>query len=328
MKMSGLLRAFVALPLICGGSCFAANSVLQIVNHFNIVTGDYTTTAETEGPVFVYGSFNPQGSINFGFNAGAASDDTENVLWLNNGFDGSSTGVADLQSGSLVSRVTVPVGQVNLNGNGSGDPSLNVGQQAWDSAVNSLGLDSSINVYDSLVDASDYWASLPANTTATVGGSDLTFNSTPTDYEGNPVSIATLSLADLANQNLNLKVNFTGNETLIINVTGSGMINVSAKTDGFSGYEDRILFNFNGATGITFNTGFRGAVYAPEADLTQVGSNIDGIIVSKSLSQTAEVHEHHFNGYVPTVPEPSALLLGAVGSAMLLRRRRDLVKTV
>jgi choice-of-anchor A domain-containing protein len=154
------------------------------------------------------------------------------------------------------------------------------------------------------------------------------FNAAPTVIDGHRVAVFNVTAAAVFSGNLfdRLEANFNGAETLLINVSGTGPITIGKNfTNGFVNNERKILFNFHEATAITVNSNFRGGIFAPQAVVTQNGSNIDGTVVAGSFSQTAEVHNERFGGYLPftPVPEPStAVLLAACGGAALMRRRR------
>jgi hypothetical protein len=89
----------------------------------------------------------------------------------------------------------------------------------------------------------------------------------------------------------------------------------------------RILWNLYDATQVSVNNNFNGSLLAPYADLKLLGGGINGTVAVNSVSaQNAEVRRYTYTGYVPSVPEPTSLLLAASGGAVLAicgwRRRR------
>lgn len=316
--------AIVPSILICcvAPQVEAANSALAILNRFNVIVGDYNAGNETEGSAFVYGAYTASGSSRFGFNGGSAADDSENMLWLNNGV--ANSGTTTLLSGSVLSRVSVSSSLFNLNGNAPGTPSLTIGDTPWGAALQSeLGLNLTTDVVDTLASASLHWAGLASNSSVTLpGNGGLAFNASPVNIDGVQVAIFSLTVAELENGTFSrFDLSLNGAATVLVNVSGSSVtINKSFNGD-FGNNESKVLFNFFEATSVTLNTNFRGGVFAPNAAVFQTGSNVDGSVVAASFSQTAEVHDVRFNGYLP-IPEPSVSMLGFLGAALMFRRRR------
>ncbi|MEK7949440.1 choice-of-anchor A family protein [Luteolibacter soli] len=307
-----------ALPL------HAANIMMDLMDRFAVIAGDYNQGNETEGSAFVYGTYKPGNAARFGFNDGQVANDAEYSLWLNNGI-GNGNGTT-LITGSLISRTAVNSSQVTLNGNAPGTPVITTGQTPWNNALGSVGLTSTNNLTSLLTLASQQWSQLAANSTGTQpGNGSFTFNATPTMIDGHLVAVFNVTAAALFGSGGfdRLELNANGAETILINVAGENISINKNFTNGFTNNERKVLFNFYQATSVTVGTNFRGGIYAPGATVTQSGSNIDGTVVAATLNQTAEIHNEKFDGYLPfTVPEPSSALLALAGLGFVLRRRR------
>lgn len=96
----------------------AANSALDLLDHFNLLVGDYQAGNGSEGSAFVWGDYKATSQSRFGFNGGQVSDDSEYVLWLDEGV--STTGTTSLITGSVISRVSVNSSLFSFNGNAEG----------------------------------------------------------------------------------------------------------------------------------------------------------------------------------------------------------------
>lgn len=303
----------------------AANSVIELLDHFNLMAGDYQAGNETEGSAFIWGEYHATGSSRFGFNGGQVADDSEYVLWLGNGV--STTSTTTLITGSVVSRVSVNSSLFNLNGNGAGDPVLAEGQDAWDDAlVSDLGLNSTDEIVAILGDASSQWATLEANSVATLpGNGGLSFSATPADIDGYQVAVFNVTAEQLMDGSISrFDLALNGADTVLVNVSGGDVTLSKSFTGDFVNNESSVLFNFYEAETVSVDVNVRGGIYAPFATVDQNGSNIDGTVVAAEFDQTAEVHDERFDGYLPydMIPEPASTVLVMLGGMVLLRRRR------
>ena len=178
-------------------------------------------------------------------------------------------------------------------------------------------------------------ASLTAN--GTVGA--------PTPKGGNPswlvlsgtsttLNVFTVTADQFASANHPLDIQVPVGSTVVINVQGT---NVTLGTGiYFNGQQEsdtnddgnKILFNFAGASHVTIDGQFDGALLAPFAILTG-GSQMGGNFIAAQIGLTGEVHNDEFSGTIPTVPnvvpEPWTLALvgsGLLAMAILARRKR------
>ena len=113
----------------------------------------------------------------------------------------------------------------------------------------------------------------------------------------------------------------------IVNVSGSSSYTFNANSNN-SLYNPYVIWNFEGATGISFNRQFNGSVLAPLATISN-SSPIEGSVAVAGFNQGGEVHLGTFGGASPfggAVPEPAAWAMMIAGFGMIgttMRRRRS-----
>ncbi|MCP5533131.1 MAG: choice-of-anchor A family protein [Akkermansiaceae bacterium] len=325
-RSSGTLVALMAPVALLVLPASGANTALDIIGRFNLIAGDYNAGNETEGSAFIYGNYNPSTQSRFGFNGGQAANDSEYMLWLNNGVNNSNS--TTLITGSVLSRVAVNSSQFTLNGNAPGTPVITTGEAAWENELTSqLGINTTAEFVGILSDASSQWAALDVNSTASLpGNGGLSFNAAPTNIDGYQVAVFNVTAAQLSDNTISRYDLFlNGANTVLINVSGTTVNINKSFTGDFTNNENKVIFNFFEAETVTITNNARAGIFAPFASVIQSGSNIDGSVIAASFSQTAEVHDKRFDAYLPyaaAIPEPSTVLLTAAGLGVLLRRRR------
>jgi choice-of-anchor A domain-containing protein len=305
----------------------AANIMMDLMDRFNVITGagHYHAGNETEGSALVLGTYSASDRSRYGFNDGQVANDSEYTLWLNNGVSNGSP--TTLLTGSLISRVPVNTSQFTLNGNAPGTPGITTGETQWNSAFAGLSVASANQLTSLLGLASQQWSQLSANSVGSLpGNGSYTFTATPATIDGHRVAIFNVSGDTLFAPNGGfdrLDLGLNGADTVLINVSGTNL-NIAKNFAGdFTNNEKKVLFNFYQATTLTVDSNFRAGIFAPLANVTQLGKNFDGTVVAASLNQSAEIHHENFDGYLPfTIPEPSTALLAVAGLGFALRRRR------
>ena len=364
------VKLFPALLLALVGGSASAQTSLGTANAFNVfIFGDATVSGgEAEGGVAVGGTFNLNNSYNtnIGHNgmvvggsiSGLKKTDnslgTQSNIAIYVGKDLNAPNPGSVNNGGDVyvyNKIT-PADNPNqhpLNLNGGGhiytgnppvyptgysyavDPNVFANQQAFSVAqANTLKTQSTAGHGTIFMqDQNNWYIDTAGQTGLTTSSGKLKF------FE---VSAATLETANGTNIHVQ---NLTGNDTLVINVTGSKLSKTffSLVNDVSGGSYGNILWNFADATEIDINNrAFEGSLLAPGAFVDQ-NQLFEGNLIANSL--TGHGYEEHFGQNLrfagnltvqgdpttPNVPEPGALALFAgtsiTGAGFLIRRKRS-----
>ncbi|WP_242402249.1 choice-of-anchor A family protein [Methylophilus sp. OH31] len=124
---------------------------------------------------------------------------------------------------------------------------------------------------------------------------------------------------------------FSAGQTIILNISGSGLtFNGGTGTD-FASYGFNVVYNFYEATALSTGSGATGTILAPLADITGGFTAINGNVIANSWNTNTQVNVKgmfkptEITGLVVTpVPEPESygMLLVGLGVVGLLARRR------
>jgi choice-of-anchor A domain-containing protein len=291
--------------------------IASTVDNYNLILkNDLSTSSDIEGKIFIGGNINMAGrSLDVG--SRLASDPKVDAITVVG--DITANDVKALNGHNIVYGGNV--GSTRLINNGSGGTSTQQSQSVLRTEFNSL--------FDKVIEESEYYRSLVANST---------FNTSDNNNKrlvsgasaGDELSVFNISSNDI----LSGGFSFDSIPTvpIVINVSGSGALNIGAKAQGNFTKEraSLVLWNFYEATSISFNgDGWNGSILAPYADISGSTGSIDGGVAALSYSGSVEIHNRLF-AYTPPdtsntsqeVPEPQVLglLLAAIGFVYFRRK--------
>lgn len=290
----------------------AVASVENVGTYNLILKNDLDTSSDIEGRLLVGGNVNMAGkSLKVGSLLGA--DPTVDAVTI----------VGDIKAND----VQALNGNIVYGGNKySTNLIVNSGNTA--TAVSQGLLQAEFNtVYQSVIDDSNYYKTLAANGTFNTSDmNNLKFESTSSD----DLLVFNINGTDLLNGSFSF--GFTPTVPIIINVAGTGALNLNSKAFGnfTKQVASLVLWNFFDYTSIGFNgDGWNGSVLAPNADITSGTGSLDGGFAALSYTGTVELHNQLFTyeppGETPGVDVPAPpvffLLFGGLIATMALRRR-------
>lgn len=282
-------------------SSFDARSLLRGFN--NIVLNDLSTTVETQGTLYVGGTYTGGATVN--------PDNLPNVD-LGNGISGSLIIGGDfngnhinMQNGDVVVGGSI---NGNINNNGGGNISQNVAGIPVDLIADQFrGFSAELSNF--------------ADTGGTANTSDqnnIGFIAAP---DANNVAVFNIDASVLQNGTYK-GVTAAAGVTTIINVSGK---NVNVGVNG-NLVQSSVLFNFFEAETLTVNSAFNSSILAPLADALLQGGGIKGTLVTNNLIQNAEVRPPLYDGTIPItavpLPAPALLLLSGLFALGVVSRRK------
>lgn len=308
-----LFSAVVALGLTSSQvSATSAN-----VGTYNLILkGELTSNSDIEGRIFVGGIKN---STNLDVGSRLNADPTVDAVTVVGDITGTRT-VRTL-NGNIV--YGGDIGSTALTASNSASTISNPTQSSLETSFDTLW---------STVEAdSAYFRSLDET--------GILNASTPTGNNGmkfeNDNSLA-LNVFNIDTTNLVSNGGFDFDATprvpVVINVSGTGTINITSKAQGnmaTATAATNIIWNFFEADVISFSNGtWYGSVLAPNATINSRGGNIEGGVAALSLDINGELHNSLYTYTPPTppseVPAPAGLTI--IGLALLLMIRRKLAK--
>lgn len=293
------------LPIALAIAASSATAVAGVTDWNLISAGDVYNTSEVSGSSLIGGTL-----------SGSASWSIAQVTAAN----GAGVAVAgDIAPGAQLNINNS--GNLHLSGAQNGMVSYNGGSFLADGTVDNM-VNSAISFWSGV---SDNLATLASNGTLDNGGN---LNATPTMLGGQNVAVYNLMDTDWQGMGqLNLNIGLA--DSIIINVfdNGDGQVTLNAPPNFVGGLANsanssKILWNIRGATNIDVNNNFNGALIAPDAHLNLLGGGINGTVVVGSADLRAEVRLDLYQGYLPSVPAPSAATALGLGGLIATRRRR------
>jgi choice-of-anchor A domain-containing protein len=220
------------------------------------------------------------------------------------------SGNIQVQTGTVLLKNTTSVTIQNAPRGIEVDPSLNLSQVATTLRSFSAGA-----------------ANLTDNSSYSFNGTGITVNAF-NSLDG--VAILTIDGSDLANAQNGITYNGLGSvDALLINITGT-VTNLYGATNSVDA-STKVVFNFSNGEDFSTIGLIRASILAPDSDILNAGSFIEGSIVAENLNQQSqEIHTptasadaiNAINNLIP-IPEPSqsVLLLGVFSFCAALNRR-------
>jgi choice-of-anchor A domain-containing protein len=316
MKIESKLIAALGLCLSLSTSyVYATIDTSAHIGTFNLVIkNDLNLNTHVDGKAIVGGNLNPRKSNNraeFGTKITDPSVDSITVL-------GAIDGKVVAQNGTNIKYGTLSdTANLTLNGGGTATK-LKSGEVDFDA------------IWDQVVSDSAALKNLDSTGEFdTRDNNQLKFKNN-NDLDLNVFNIGTANLTS----NGTFAFDFSPTAPVIINVGGTGTINLTSKASGnFANPAGatQVLWNFYEASKINFNNDtWWGSVLAPHANLKVAGgNNLEGGIAALSLKTDKEVHNPLFVGITPDpvtnpvtqVPAPSGLLIAALALIYMSRKR-------
>jgi len=266
----------------------------------NIVLGDLQANVETEGPVFVGGDYNGGANVN--------PDMLPNVD-LGDGVVGTL-----IVGGDLNGNANLQPGNAVIGGALNGSIGNNGGGQIRTGVLN-IPVQ---QVIEELTGTSTFLSGV-SGTGGTASLSDqnqIRFQSVP---GADGIAVFNVENASFLSSGNFLGVTADPGVTTIINVGGE-VVDIGINANNTNAM---VLFNFYEATEVNIDRAFNYSLLAPFADVTQSGGGINGTVVSRTLTQNAEIRPLNFAGELPDIPLPpgAVLLLSAIGLGWAVGKR-------
>ncbi|NVK54253.1 MAG: choice-of-anchor A family protein [Alteromonadaceae bacterium] len=304
--------------------CFSALFVLSVpvwasvenVGTYNLILkNDLSTSSDIEGRIMIGGNIN------------GSSTDVGSRIPLDADVD-AVTVVGDINAPSLKAQNGHIVYGGNANTNNLITNSSTGQVIKEDQSLLQTRFD---EIYQSVIDDSYDYKNLASNGTFNTSDQNKKlFESDSTD----DVLVFNIDGDDLRYGGL--EFNFMPTVPIIINVAGTGELNINAKAQG--NYFNKntvsplVLWNFYDYTKLRFNgDGWNGSVLAPYADISSYTGSLDGGIAALSYTGGVELHNKLFTFEPNTsgpkdeelpVPVPSTWLMFTGGFLLLLRQHK------
>ncbi|RYD35396.1 MAG: choice-of-anchor A family protein [Verrucomicrobiaceae bacterium] len=306
MKFASLLAPFALLGLAI--SAPAAVTALGIAGETNaFITGNMTANGgQSQGSIIVGGDF--KGS-NYDVRGTSGSSTPSSVLPANTalyvGGSNQTSNFTRTNNGNAIIAGTK--GTLYQNGGGT------YTKASYDLAP----------TVDNLTKLSSDLTTFASVTLDTSAQNNIVVNTALNTANGN-LKVYTVD-GSLLSGNKTIKFEGTGNETVVVNVTGSTLnwgLSLSGGIDS-----SKILWNFTGTAANIGSRAFDGTLLALNANVTQ-NESFTGNLIAKNLTvnNSATLKVKNFTGNIPLVsaPEPAGVMtMGGFLALALFSRRRQ-----
>lgn len=308
------MKSIQFLSVLAAVCLFAnqANAISPTIGTYNLILKeDLTSTNEIGGRIHVGGSIKGT-TFQVGFSLPSSpgvdavtvvNDINANEIHVHNGHN-------TVYGGSLISA------KIDNQGGGT------ISQK--DKALLQSESDA---LYAQVIAESNFYNNSAANGSYTyTEGKIITLNPS-----NSGLTVIELDASLLNNSNGEIKFSSIPTTPVVINVIGSGAVNILAKAVGNlagDALASLVAWNFNLASSINFGgDGWVGSVLAPFADITSgKGGHIEGSVAAKSLTLDIELHNSLFS-YTPPVtppkevPAPPMLFLMLLSLGWIVHRK-------
>lgn len=315
-------NTFLTLGLLASiGSAYASG--LGVASDFNafVFNNANLVGGESEGAVAVKGNFISSQAYNFALNSAAAGpiSGSSNIGLYAGGNVNIASGnsaAGKLHLGNAFINGSVPGGNLQFQESGSGLVQGTVDLGVFSTAYTNLkALSQSLDALSGV----NYSPNDMNNPTV-----DLAANTLNGDLKVFDVDASTLFGANPGTLNA---LNFTGTETIVFNVHGTGFnFNRSWQASGYSNADmaSHTLWNFVDASSFSNSRQLEGAVLAVDSTFNQ-GDVVEGNLIVNNWNQSAsrEIHVPLFQGNLNPVPEPATIAVLGLGALAALRKRKQ-----
>lgn len=208
-------------------------------------------------------------------------------------------------AGNLNAGLNVQQGSVRVGGNISNNYlNLNGGGTIKSLAgFDALDLTDPQTTQTALQSASQYFAGLSPSSTYTIQNNTFTFSAVP---GADGVAVFNVDIAALNNRNFNYVLDLGGASSVVINLTGEGVLNQLGNFDSsFRNNASGILWNFGSAKDAitTIDREWYGSILMPSGNLANQSPINGGVYVGGNFNQAADVRQVGYGG--PAVPPPT-----------------------
>ncbi len=328
-----ILGATFCVALFTGTAQSATLTADELLGQYNgIIFGNFSSTSDVEGSLFVGGDAVAVQSFNVQTTASAPVADAGSLVVAGdistpNPYDTNiqvNNGGAALVGEDVNSNV-----RLNMNGNGAIDVGGSFNGLTNQTFTDGLAV-SEPGFADRFPQDVAAVFTQTSNDLKDLGGTALSLTGTKLDIDAAPVDGTAVFKIDIALLSLmtEVDIDLNGADSLIVNVLGATTDLLGGNPlGGTFASADNVIWNFVAATDVNIGAqGFFGTILAPLAHVT-TQNPIEGTLIAASADLNSELHSRSYQGDLPpvsAVPLPASLPMLGLGALALgfVRRRR------